>query len=95
MVLEHFTVCYKQSITLQNFVFDKFRFVELLDKFGGEAAKPSPLGKVVQKEARATFCVGRDQNTSPGLANAKPPVNQGMLATGKHGYFNSLRGAPP
>lgn len=28
MVLEHFTVCYKQSITLQNFVFIKFQFIE-------------------------------------------------------------------
>ena len=28
MVLEHFTVCYKQSITLQNFVFAKFKFIE-------------------------------------------------------------------
>lgn len=27
MVLEHFTVCYKQSITLQNFVFAKFQFI--------------------------------------------------------------------
>lgn len=27
MVLEHFTVCYQQSITLQNFVFDKFWFI--------------------------------------------------------------------
>ena len=28
MVLEHFTVCYKQTITLQNFVSDKFKFIE-------------------------------------------------------------------
>ena len=30
MVLEHFTVRYKQSITLQNFVFDKLEFIELI-----------------------------------------------------------------
>ena len=31
MILEHFTVCYKQSITLQNFVFDKLEFVEQIE----------------------------------------------------------------
>ena len=30
MVLEHFTVCYNQFITLQNFVFDKLEFIGLV-----------------------------------------------------------------